>query len=130
MRTWQSPFQGFASLRRIADAVRVKVGRRSLVVVIALTSVAGVFLLVQRTGSSVFAAAATPDWRYLLAGLAICAAVQPLRALAWTSTVRSPVGFRAMYTASSVEVVLKSSDPAALAAAQAWFEQALADLTA
>jgi nicotinamide-nucleotide amidase len=31
---------------------------------------------------------------------------------------------------SSVEVVLKSSDPAALAAAQAWFEQALADLTA
>jgi molybdenum cofactor synthesis domain-containing protein len=31
---------------------------------------------------------------------------------------------------SSVEVVLKSSDPAALSAAQAWFEQALADLTA
>jgi molybdenum cofactor synthesis domain-containing protein len=31
---------------------------------------------------------------------------------------------------SFVEVVLKSSDPAALAAAQAWFEQALADLTA
>jgi len=30
---------------------------------------------------------------------------------------------------SSVEVVLKSSDPTALAAAQAWFEQALADLT-
>ena len=29
-----------------------------------------------------------------------------------------------------VEVVLKSNDPAALAAAQAWFEQALADLTA
>ena len=29
-----------------------------------------------------------------------------------------------------VEVVLKSSDPAALAAAQAWFEQALGDLTA
>ena len=29
-----------------------------------------------------------------------------------------------------VEVVLTSSDPAALAAAQAWFEQALADLTA
>jgi len=28
-----------------------------------------------------------------------------------------------------VEVVLKSNDPAALAAAQAWFEQALADLT-
>jgi uncharacterized membrane protein YbhN (UPF0104 family) len=67
-----------------------------------LVSGAGVFLLVHRTGSSVFQAAATPDWRFLLAGLVICAAVQPLRALAWTSTVRSPVGFRAMYTASSV----------------------------
>ena len=31
---------------------------------------------------------------------------------------------------SSVEIVLKSNDPAALAAAQAWFEQALAELTA
>ena len=59
-------------------------------------------LLLARTGTKVFQAAATPDWRYLLAGLVICAAVQPLRALAWTSTVRSPVGFRAMYAASSV----------------------------
>ena len=30
----------------------------------------------------------------------------------------------------SVEIVLKSSDPEALAAAKAWFEQALGDLTA
>jgi uncharacterized membrane protein YbhN (UPF0104 family) len=97
-----SPFQGLAALRRIADAVEVKVGRRTLVIAIGLASLAGVFVLVRRTGSSVFAAAATPDWRFLLAGLVICAAVQPLRALAWTSTVRSPVGFRAMYTASSV----------------------------
>jgi uncharacterized membrane protein YbhN (UPF0104 family) len=102
MRGNGSPFQGLAALRRIADAVEVKVGRRTLVVAIALASLAGILVLVRRTGSSVFAAAATPDWRYLLAGLAICAAVQPLRALAWTSTVRSPVGFRAMYTASSV----------------------------
>ena len=63
---------------------------------------AGTVLLIARSGTKVFPAAATPDWRYLLAGLAICAAVQPLRALAWTSTVRSPVGFRAMYAASSV----------------------------
>jgi uncharacterized membrane protein YbhN (UPF0104 family) len=97
-----SPFQGFASARRIADAVKVQVGRRSLVVAIGLASVVAVFLLVQRTGTSVIHAAATPDWRFLLAGLVICAAVQPLRALAWTSTVRSPVGFRAMYAASSV----------------------------
>jgi uncharacterized membrane protein YbhN (UPF0104 family) len=113
-RTGYSPFQGLAELRRIADAVKVKVGRRSLIVALVLVSGAGVFLLVQRTGSSVFAAAATPDWRYLLAGLAICAAVQPLRALAWTSTVRSPVGFRAMYTASSVGSFLDTVLPGRL----------------
>ena len=77
-------------------------GRRSLVVGLVLASTAGLGLLVARTGTHVFQVAATPDWRFLLAGLAICAAVQPLRALAWTSTVRSPVGFRAMYAASSI----------------------------
>jgi len=97
-----SPVQGFASLRRIADAVKVKVGLRSLILGLVLVSGAGIFVLVERTGSSVFQAAATPEWHYLMAGLLICAAVQPLRALAWTSTVRSPVGFRAMYAASSV----------------------------
>src|ERR671936_687119 len=97
-----SPVQGFGWLRRIADAVEVKVGRRTLIVALVLVTGAGVALLVERTGSRVFSAAATPDWRFLVAGLTICAAVQPLRALAWTSTVRSPVGFRAMYTASSV----------------------------
>src|SRR6266498_250428 len=109
-----SPIQGFRLLRRIADGVRVKVGRRSLVVVIALISAVGVFVLVKRTGTTVFAAAATPDWRYLLAGLAICAAVQPLRALAWSSTVRSPVGFRAMYTASAVGSFLDTVLPGRL----------------
>jgi uncharacterized membrane protein YbhN (UPF0104 family) len=97
-----SPFQGLALRRRIADAVKVKVGSKTLAVVLILVSTAGMVLLLARSGTKVFQAAATPDWRYLLAGLAICAAVQPLRALAWTSTVRSPVGFRAMYAASSV----------------------------
>jgi len=97
-----SPFQGLALRRRIADAVKVKVGSRKLAVILILVSMAGTVLLMARSGTKVFQAAATPDWRYLLAGMAICAAVQPLRALAWTSTVRSPVGFRAMYAASSV----------------------------
>jgi uncharacterized membrane protein YbhN (UPF0104 family) len=73
MRGNGSPFQGLAALRRIADAVEMKVGRRTLVVAIALATLAGIFVLVRRTGSSVFAAAATPDWRYLLAGLTISA---------------------------------------------------------
>src|SRR4051795_12021624 len=97
-----SPFQGLAWPRRIADAVKVKVGSRKLAVLLILVSTVGTVLLMARSGTKVFQAVATPDWRYLLAGLAICAAVQPLRALAWNSTVRSPVGFRAMYAASSV----------------------------
>ncbi len=114
-RTCDSPFQGFALLRRIADAVKVQVGRRSVAIAIGLVSLAAVALLVQRTGTRVLQAAATPDWRYLLAGLAICAAVQPLRALAWNSTVRKPdIGFRAMYTASSVGSFLDTILPGRL----------------
>src|SRR3954465_12995922 len=97
-----SPFQGLAWPRRIADAVKVKVGSRKLAVLLILVSTAGTVLLMARSGTKVFEAVATPDWRYLIAGLAICAAVQPLPARAWKSTVRAPVGFRAMYAASSV----------------------------
>jgi uncharacterized membrane protein YbhN (UPF0104 family) len=97
-----SPFQGFAWRRRIADAVEVMGRRKLLLAVVVLVSVAGIALLAARSGTRAFSTAATPDWRYLLAGLLIAAAVQPLRALAWTATVRSPVGFRAMYAASSV----------------------------
>ncbi len=115
LRQTFTPFQGFAHARRIADAVKVQVGRRSVAIVIGLVSVAAVALLFQRTGTRVISAAATPNWRFLLAGLAICAAVQPLRALAWTSTVRSPnIGFRAMYTASAVGSFLDTVLPGRL----------------
>src|SRR6266480_3812267 len=115
LRQTFTPFQGFARARRIADGVKVQVGRRSVAIVIGLVSLAAVALLFQRTGTSVISAAATPNWRFLLAGLAICAAVQPLRALAWTSTVRSPnIGFRAMYTASSVGSFLDTILPGRL----------------
>src|SRR6059058_2126922 len=114
-RTLTHPFQGFQPLRRIADAVKVQVGSRSIIIVTALASVGALALLIERTGTRVLEAAATPDWRYLLAGLAICAAVQPLRALAWTSTVRQPeIGFRAMYTASSVGSFLDTVLPGRL----------------
>jgi uncharacterized membrane protein YbhN (UPF0104 family) len=114
-RVSRPPFQGFRFRRRIADAVKVQVGRRSIVVVTALASLGALALLIERTGTRVLEAAATPDWRFLLAGLAICAAVQPLRALAWTSTVRSPaIGFRAMYTASAVGSFLDTVLPGRL----------------
>jgi uncharacterized membrane protein YbhN (UPF0104 family) len=114
MRTAIPPFQGFVRVRRIADAVKVKVGRRSLVIATGVASLAALALLVERTGTKVLEAAATPNWRFLLAGLLICAAVQPLRALAWTSTVRSPVGFKAMYTASAVGSFLDTVLPGRL----------------
>src|SRR5256714_9881962 len=114
-RITDTPFQGFAGARRIAEAVKVQVGRRSVAIVIGLVSGAAVALLIQRTGTRVIHAAATADWRFLPAGLAICAAVQPLRALAWTSTVRQPeIGFRAMYTASSVGSFLDTVLPGRL----------------
>src|SRR5437762_489072 len=114
-RTLTHPFQGFQPLRRTADAVKVQVGRRSIIVVTVVASLGALALLIERTGTRVLEAAATPDWRYLLAGLAICAAVQPLRALAWTSTVRSPaIGFRAMYAASSVGSFLDTVLPGRL----------------
>src|SRR5438093_10826105 len=115
MRTAIPPFQGFARVRRIADAVKVQVGRRSLVITVGVASLAALALLIERTGTRVLSAAATPDWRFLLAGLVICAAVQPLRALAWTSTVRWPaIGFRAMYPPSSVGSFLDAILPAPL----------------
>jgi uncharacterized membrane protein YbhN (UPF0104 family) len=92
----------------------VEVGRRSLIVAIGLTTLVAAFLLVRRTGTNVLHAAATPDWRLLLGGVALCAAVQPLRALAWKSTVRSPVGFRAVYTASSIGSFLDTVLPGRL----------------
>ncbi|MGB2875275.1 MAG: lysylphosphatidylglycerol synthase transmembrane domain-containing protein [Gaiellaceae bacterium] len=113
-RTSDSPIQGFAWARRTADAVKVQVGRRSLAIVITLASVVAVLLLVRRTGTSVIHAAATPDWLLLFGGVAICAIVQPLRAWAWSSTVRSPVGFRAMYAASSIGSFLDTVLPGRL----------------
>ena len=115
MRVTHHPFQGFQLRRRIADAVNVQVGRRYIVALVALASLGALALMIERTGTRVLEAAATPNWRYLLAGLAISAAVQPLRALAWTSTVRSPnIGFRAMYAASSIGSFLDTVLPGRL----------------
>jgi uncharacterized membrane protein YbhN (UPF0104 family) len=77
------------------------------------TAVAG-YALVRLAGSGAFHAAARPDWKLLAAGFAICAAVQPLRALAWSSTVRHPIGFRAIYASSSIGSFLDTVLPGRL----------------
>ena len=89
-------------------------GRTFLLAIIGSASAVGIVVLVHRTGTGAMQAATSPNWWLLAAGFAICAAVQPLRALAWSPTVRSPVGFRAVYTASSVGSFLDTVLPGRL----------------
>src|SRR5207247_9857174 len=77
------------------------------------TAVAG-YAMVRVAGNGGFPAATSPDWTLLAAGFVICAAVQPLRALAWSSTVRHPVGFRAIYASSSIGSFLDTVLPGRL----------------
>ena len=92
--------------------------RRSITVyltlAIALATVGGFALVAHRTGTTVLHAATTPDWFLLAGAFAISAGVQPLRAWAWSSTLREPVGFRAVYTASAVGSFLDTVLPGRL----------------
>lgn len=76
--------------------------RIALGAVVAVATVAGFALLLRGMGGDVVAAAASPRWGWLAAALCVWAAVQPLRAWAWNSTLSRPVGFRAVYAASAV----------------------------
>jgi uncharacterized membrane protein YbhN (UPF0104 family) len=89
-------------------------GRRILFGFLFLATLVAGYALVRELGSGGFHAATSPDWKLLAAGFAICAAVQPLRALAWSSTVRHPVGFRAIYASSSIGSFLDTVLPGRL----------------
>src|ERR671923_17053 len=91
----------------------MKVGSRTLLAVLSLVTIGAGFLLFRKTHGAMHAAA-NPNWGLLAAGFVICAAVQPLRALAWSSTVRSPVGFRAIYASSSIGSFLDTILPGRL----------------
>jgi uncharacterized membrane protein YbhN (UPF0104 family) len=94
------------------DLVRLK--RHVLTAGIALATVAGFYLMVRETGAKAVEAAASPDWLLLAGGLGLCAAVQPLRAFAWASTLRARVGFRAIYAASAIGSFLDTVLPGRL----------------
>jgi uncharacterized membrane protein YbhN (UPF0104 family) len=64
--------------------------------------VAGFALVARHMGASVVEAATTPSWAYLVGAFAAWITIQPLRALLWKLTLRTPVEFRAIYAASSV----------------------------
>jgi uncharacterized membrane protein YbhN (UPF0104 family) len=76
--------------------------RFALGAVVAVATLSGFALLVRGMGGDVVAAAASPRWGWLVAALCVWAAVQPLRAWAWASTLRCPIGFRSVYAASAV----------------------------
>lgn len=94
--------------------MEMSLGRRLLVAGVALASVAGVYMLVRRTGADAVHIALTPNWLLLAAGFGVCAAVQPLRAWAWSSTVRAPIEFRAVYAASAIGSFLDTVLPGRL----------------
>src|SRR5919206_4115838 len=88
--------------------------RRLLTLFLMLATTVAGYALVREAGAGALHAAVSPDWGLLAAGFVICAAVQPLRALAWSSTVRHPVGFRAIYASSSIGSFLDTVLPGRL----------------
>jgi uncharacterized membrane protein YbhN (UPF0104 family) len=85
-----------------------------LAALVALATAAGFVVLARRTGSGVVEAAASPSWPLLGASLLVWAGVQPLRAWAWATTLRAPVGFRAVYAASATGSFLDTVLPGRL----------------
>ena len=89
--------------------------RRRFLAVAILLATAGAFALVAlRMSHHALAAAASPRWPYLIVSFVIACAVQPLRALAWRTTLRAPVEFRALFAASAIGSFLDTVLPGRL----------------
>lgn len=88
--------------------------RLVLPIAIVLATAAGFFVVLRHTGTSVSAIAEQPNWFLLAAAFAVWAGVQPLRAWAWSSTLRAPCGFRAVYAASAIGSFLDTVLPGRL----------------
>jgi Lysylphosphatidylglycerol synthase TM region len=91
------------------------VGRRTLLSIAAVAATIGVFVVVGfLSGHKALSAAVSPDWTLAALSLLVAAAVQPFRALAWSTTLRQPVGFRALYCSSSLGSLLDTLLPGRL----------------
>src|SRR6478672_13752998 len=98
---------------RDADDGGVK--RRTLLTVAGVVAAVGVFVVVGlSSGHKALAAAVTPNWGLAALSLLVAASVQPFRALAWSTTLRTPIGFRAIYCSSSVGSLLDTLLPGRL----------------
>jgi uncharacterized membrane protein YbhN (UPF0104 family) len=90
-------------------------GRRFLLTtVIAAATIAGFVAVALRVNSSALHDAATPNWALLATAFVVAALAQPLRAMAWRTTLRGSVDFRAVYAASAVGSFLDTVLPARL----------------
>src|SRR5262249_56142648 len=95
-----------------------EVGRRTPLSVAGSVATVGVFVVVGlSSGHKALAAAVTPNWGLAVLSLLVAASVQPFRALAWSTTLRTPIGFRAIYCSSSVGSLLDTLLPGRLGAA-------------
>jgi phosphatidylinositol alpha-mannosyltransferase len=70
--------------------------------------------LAVETSGAALPAAASPDWTLLCPSFLVMALAQPLRALAWRTTLRAPVSLRAVYAASALGSFLDTLLPARL----------------
>jgi uncharacterized membrane protein YbhN (UPF0104 family) len=84
-------------------------------VVAALATGAAFAVVIVRARHGVVSAATSLDWTLLGCALAVGASVQPLRALAWRTTLREPsLDFRSLYAASAVGSFLDTVLPGRL----------------
>src|SRR5438445_414284 len=90
--------------------------RRLLIAAAVVLATAGAFtMLALQIGHGAMAAATSPNWALLAAAFAVSAGLQPLRALAWRTTLRDDrPGFRSIYAASAVGSFLDTVLPARL----------------
>ena len=81
---------------------------------IALVTIAGFVAVSLEVSGGALHRAAHPSWPLLVAAFVVAAVAQPLRAMAWQTTLRGPVEFKAVYAASAVGSFLDTVLPARL----------------
>lgn len=90
-------------------------GRRLLLPgAIAAATLAGFVVMSLELSGGALHRATHPNWLLLATAFVVVALAQPLRAMAWRATLRSPVDFKAVYAASAVGSFLDTVLPARL----------------
>jgi uncharacterized membrane protein YbhN (UPF0104 family) len=95
--------------------MELHMGRRLILSgAIAAATVAGFVAVSLEASGGALERATRPDWPLLVSAFLVAALAQPLRAMAWRTTLREPVDFKAVYAASAVGSFLDTVLPARL----------------